>query len=65
MRACSAILAVALVGTAAAFAPLGVVPRVARRSLALSPSMAVKRKDSYEVTYALRPTPISPQLNGP
>ena len=52
MRACSAILAVALVGTAAAFAPLGIVPRVARRSLALSPSMAVKRKDTYEITYA-------------
>lgn len=55
------LVGLALAGTASAFAPLGAVPRVARRSLALSPSMAVARKDSYEITYSLRPTPFFPR----
>jgi hypothetical protein len=44
-------VSIAIIGTAEAFAPLGAVPRVQRRSLALSPSMAVSKKDSYEVWY--------------
>ncbi|KAJ1470801.1 Isopropylmalate dehydrogenase-like domain-containing protein, partial [Baffinella frigidus] len=55
------LVGLALAGTASAFAPLGAVPRVARRSLALSPSMAVARKDSYEIT-ALPGDGIGPEI---